>query len=181
MKTRTRFIVATFALLVALAVLFVPLPQRLRFDTRIVSTASIQRPPPVVFDYVTTPAHWPDWHPSSLAVSGTVDHPLDVDEQVTEAFSVAGRRGQVVWTVAQRVRPSRWVIAGKIDGRAAGTVSYSLSPTVDGTAFEREFTYRAPSLWFAVLNWAVLRGRIQSESDTAVLRLKGRLEASSQQ
>jgi uncharacterized protein YndB with AHSA1/START domain len=181
MKTRTRFVTAILAVLVAIAVLFIPLPRQIGFDTRIVTVASIQRPPSVVFDYVTTPAHWPVWHPSSLAVSGSVDHSLDVGEQVTEEFRVAGRRGRVVWTVAARVRPSKWVIAGKIDGRSAGTVTYSLTSSVSGTRFERDFTYRAPSLWFAILNWSVLRARIQSESDTAVLQLKRLVEASPQQ
>jgi hypothetical protein len=109
-----------------------------------------------------------------------VDHSLDVGEQVTEEFEVAGRRGRVVWTVAAREYPGKWVIAGKIDGRPAGAVTYSLTSTVSGTRFEREFTYRAPSLWFALLNWSVLRARIQSESDTAVSRLKSVVEASPQ-
>lgn len=180
MKTRTRLVVAVAALLIAIAVLVVPLPPRIRLDTHILTVALIQRPPTAVFDYVTTPAHWPAWHPSSLAVSGAVDHSLDTGEQVTEEFSVAGRRGRVVWTVAARERPDKWAIAGDIDGRAAGTVTYSLTSTVNGTRFQREFTYRAPSLWFAILNWAVLRARIQSESDTAVSRLKSRMEASPQ-
>ncbi|MGF6936199.1 uncharacterized protein YndB with AHSA1/START domain [Paraburkholderia sp. UCT70] len=180
MKIRTRFVTTILAVLVAISVLFIPLPQRIGFDTRIVTVASIQRPPTVVFDYVTTPAHWPIWHPSSLAFSGSVEHSLDVGEQVTEEFRVAGRRGRAVWTVAARVRPSKWVIAGTIDGRPAGTVAYSLTSTMSGTRFEREFTYRAPSLWFAILNWSVLRARIQSESDTAVLRLKSLVEASPQ-
>ncbi|WP_168792001.1 SRPBCC family protein [Paraburkholderia aromaticivorans] len=178
MKNRTRFATAILALLVIIALLFIPLPQRIGFDTRIVTVASIQRPTTVVFDYVTTPAHWPDWHPSSLAVSGSVDHSLDLGEQVTEEFRVAGRRGRVVWTVAAREPPARWTIEGKIDGRPAGTVTYSLTSTASGTRFEREFTYRAPSLWFAIFNGVMLRARIQSESDTAVSQLKSLLEAS---
>jgi uncharacterized protein YndB with AHSA1/START domain len=180
MKNRTRFVTAIVAVSVAIALLFLPLPQRIGLDTHIVTVASIQRSPKVVFDYVTTPAHWPAWHPSSLAVSGAVDHPLDLGEQVTEEFSVAGRRGRVVWTVAVREAPGKWTIDGKIDGRPAGTVTYSLTSTASGTRFEREFTYRAPSLWFAILNWSVLRARIQQESDTAVSRLKSLLEATPQ-
>ncbi|MFB9128293.1 SRPBCC family protein [Paraburkholderia dipogonis] len=181
MKNRTRFLTAILAVLVFIALLFIPLPQRIGLDTRIVTVASIQRSPTVVFDYVTTPAHWPAWHPSSLAVSGAVDHPLDLGEQVTEEFRVAGRRGRVVWTVATREPPGKWSIEGTIDNRPAGTVTYSLTSTESGTRFEREFTYRSPSLWFAMFNWLVLRARIQSESDTAVSQLKGLLEASPQQ
>lgn len=177
MKNRTRIVTTILAVLVTISLLLIPLPQRIGLGTRIVTVASIQRPPTVVFDYVTTPAHWPVWHPSSLAVSGSVDHPLDLGEQVTEEFRVAGRRGRVVWTVAAREPPSKWTIEGKIDGRPAGTVTYSLTSTALGTRFEREFTYRAPSLWFAIINWFMLRAQIQLESDTAVLRLKSLLEA----
>ena len=180
MKTRTRFVTAILAVLVAIALLIVPLPQRIGLDTRIDTVASIQRPATVVFDYVTTPAHWPAWHPSSLAVSGSADHSLEVGEQVTEDFRVAGRRGRVVWIVTTREPPGKWTIEGKIDGRPAGTVTYSLTSTASGTRFEREFTYRAPSLWFAIFNWLMLRARIQLESDTAVSRLKTILEAAPQ-
>jgi len=180
MKNRTRCVTAILPVLVAIALLFVPLPQWVGLDTRIVTVALIQRPSKVVFDYVMTPAHWPVWHPSSLAVSGSVDHPLDLGEQVTEEFRVAGRRGRVVWTVTAREPLSKWTIEGKIDGRSAGTVTYSLTSTASGTRFEREFTYRAPSLWFATINSLVLRARIQSESDNAVLRLKSLLEATPQ-
>ncbi|WP_341317862.1 SRPBCC family protein [Paraburkholderia sp. IMGN_8] len=180
MRNPTRYVTAILAVLVVIALLFMPLPQQVGLDTRIVTVASIQRPSKVVFDYVTTPAHWPVWHPSSLAVSGSVDHPLDLGEQVAEEFRVAGRRGSVVWTVTAREPPGKWTIEGKIDGRPAGTVTYSLTSTASGTRFERAFTYRAPSMWFAILNWLVLRARIQSESDEAVLRLKSLLEVTPQ-
>ena len=98
-----------------------PLP----FDdtTRIRNAVSIDRDPDAVFAYVTTPANWPKWHPSSLGVSGTMDHPLDLGEQVTEDFLVAGRRGRAVWTVVERDAPERWVIAGEVNGRRAGVVT----------------------------------------------------------
>lgn len=76
-----------------------------------------------------------------------------------------------------RDRPRTWVITGTIDGKPAGAVSYSLTPVGVETRFERVFEYRAPSLWFAALNFLVLRARIQQESDDAVARLKQVLEA----
>lgn len=69
---------AAAALLAAgllVAALWVPLPLA---DTRIHTSVLIRRPSAEVFDYVTTPANWPRWHPSSLAVSGATDHPLRV-------------------------------------------------------------------------------------------------------
>jgi len=144
--------------------------------TRIVFEADIARPPADVFAYVTTPGHWPDWHPSSLAVRGAVDHSLAVDETVEEDFSVAGRTGRVTWRVTAREPDRYWRIAGTIGGRAAGTVSYTLTPNAGGTHFVREFEYGAPNLLFALLNRWRLRQQIDEESRTAVHRLKERLE-----
>ena len=176
MKTLLRTIVTLACVAAAIGLLFVPLPRALNLSTHIVTEMPIARSTTAVFDYVTTPEHWPAWHPSSLSVTGATDHSLNVGEKATEEFRVAGRRGQVVWTVVERNRPGKWTIAGTIDGRPAGTVSYALTPDADGTRFERTFIYRSPTLWFALLNAVLLRAKVQAESDEAVERLKDVLE-----
>jgi uncharacterized protein YndB with AHSA1/START domain len=145
---------------------------------RIYTSAMIVCPIEDLYEYVTTPAHWPEWHPSSLGVSDGADHSLAVGEQVTERFLVAGRRGSVVWTVRKREAPRRWLIVGVIEGaNGGGTVGYTLSPSPDGVFFEREFIYPAPNLLFAVLDALVIRRRIQAESAEATRRLKATMEA----
>lgn len=145
--------------------------------TRIVTRIDIQRSPDVVFDYVTTPSHWPQWHPSSIAVSGATDHPLQIGEQVQEEFVVAGRRGRVTWQVAQREPAQRWRIDGLIDGHLAGSVTYTLTAQGDGSHFVREFSYPSRNLFFAIVNWLTLRERIEAESAQALARLKLELES----
>ncbi len=146
--------------------------------TRIYTTATISCPIDDLYSYVTTPAHWPDWHPSSLGVSEGADHSLAVGEKVTERFLVAGRRGTVVWTVREREAPHRWVIVAAIEGtNGGGTITYTLSQRDSGVFFEREFVYPAPNLLFAVLDALVVRRRIQAESEEATRRLKAHMEA----
>ncbi|MEM5437667.1 SRPBCC family protein [Paraburkholderia diazotrophica] len=188
MKTLLRAIATVACMAAALGLLFVPLPRVFHLSTRIVTVERIARPSTAVFDYVTTPAHWPAWHPSSLSVTGATDHSLVVGEQTTEEFRVAGRRGRVVWTVVARNRPYKWTIEGTIEGRPAGMVNYTMTPDTNGTngtngangangtRFERTFIYRSPTLWFALLNAVLLREKIQAESDEAVERLKKTLE-----
>lgn len=158
----------------ALAVLG-PLP----FDDRtaIRHEVVIAQPPELVFAYVTTPAGWPAWHPSSIAVHGMVDHSLLRGEQVTEDFVVAGYRGQAVWRVLARDAPRRWMIEGEIDGRPAGHVTYRLAPDAGGTRFERELVYPSRHLLFLVMNRLRIRARVEAESAEAVRRLKQVLEA----
>jgi uncharacterized protein YndB with AHSA1/START domain len=147
--------------------------------TRIITSATISRPVDEVYEYVTTPGHWPEWHPSSLGVTGATDHSLQIGEQVTERFLVAGRRGEVVWTVGEREAPRRWVIEGTITsaGGGGGTVSYQLVPLEGGTQFTREFRYPLPNLVYVLLDALVVRRRVAAESAEAVRRLKQRLES----
>jgi uncharacterized protein YndB with AHSA1/START domain len=145
--------------------------------TSIVTRAIIQAPPERVFDYVTTPANWPRWHPSSLAVSAGADHPLAPGEEVTEDFRVSGRRGRVVWRVTERDAPRRWVITGTIAGSGnGGTVSYALAPAGAGTAFTRTFAYTLPTPLLRALDLLLIRWRVRAESAAAVRRLRAVLE-----
>jgi uncharacterized protein YndB with AHSA1/START domain len=145
---------------------------------RIYTAIQIQKPIERVFDYVTTPGNWPQWHPSSLSVAGATDHSGQVGEQVTEQYVVAGNRGKAVWTVRERDVPRRWVIDGAIEGRSSGgTVTYSLTARDGGTFFEREFTYPTPNLLFRLLDALIYRRRVQAESEQALRNLKRKLES----
>jgi len=144
--------------------------------TTIVSQATIHRPIAEVFDFVTTPAHWLVWHPSSLGLHGATDHSLQVGEQVTEEFRVAGRKGSVTWKVITRDAPNSWAIAGIVAAGGTGTITYTLTATADGTAFRREFDYAMPNWLAALLDRLFIRRRIEAESTLAVRRLKQALE-----
>lgn len=141
--------------------------------TRIYTTAFIPAPVETIYDYVTTPGHWPQWHPSSIAVSGMSDHSLTVGEQCIEEFLVAGRRGRVTWTVEERVVPQRWSIAGIIEGRSyGGRVTYTLHAEGEGTRFEREFVYPTPGLLLTLLDLLLVRRRVEAESELALRQLR---------
>ena len=63
--------------------------------TRICNSIQIRQPIEQVFDFITTPGNWPQWHPASVSVGGNVDHSLLPGEAIMENISVAGHRGQV--------------------------------------------------------------------------------------
>ena len=144
--------------------------------TRISRSIRIRTSVEEVFEYVTTPGNWPAWHPSSLGVDGATDHSLEPDEQVTEEYRVAGRRGRVVWTVREREAPRRWVIDGWVEGGGSGTITYAVTPHLEGTTFKRDFVYAMPNPLLAVLDWLVFRRRVEAESTEALRRLKDVLE-----
>ena len=136
----------------------------------------IGRSAPDVFAFVTTPGNWPRWHPSSLAVSGATNHPLQVGEQVTEDFRVAGRRGQAVWTVTERKAPLHWKIEGGGQEGGKAWIAYTLTEQAGATRFEREMRYRMPNLLVAMLDPFLVREKIAGESAVAVEQLKRVME-----
>lgn len=145
--------------------------------TRIFNSVVIDRPVATVFEFVTTPGNWPQWHPSSLGVTGAVDHSLAVGEQCVETFFVAGRHGRARWTVIERETPCRWAIEGRIEGRhTGGAITYTLKPENNGTRFEREFVYPTPNWFFRLMDALVIRRRVRHESEKAVQQLKAVLE-----
>jgi len=169
-----KFLIAAAVLALIAALLFVPLP--FESTTAIVSSVFIARRNEDVFNYVTTPGNWPKWHPSSLAVSGSTDHSLMLEETVTENYKVAGHYGTAVWTVVERTAPSRWTITAEVEGRNAGLVRYNLSPENGGTRFTREFIYHPHSLLTIALDRLSIRPQIEAESTQAVQQLKKILE-----
>jgi uncharacterized protein YndB with AHSA1/START domain len=143
--------------------------------TQIVVAINIHRPIGAVFDYVTTPANWPAWHPASRAVSGSVDHSLLIGEQVTEEFVVGGRHGSCVWQVTQREMPYLWTITTSTP-QVQAEITYRLKAHGEQTFFEREFTYATSGIWFWILDFFLMRRRMHRESRIALEQLKERLE-----
>ena len=144
---------------------------------RICNSIQISRPIEQVFDFITTPCNWPQWHPASVSVSRSADHSLLQGEEVTEDISVAGRRGQVIWLVRERRAPRRWVIDGKAKDGGRATITYTLTPYPAGTNFERELVYTIPNVLLAILDWLIIRSRMKAESVEALQRLKRVLES----
>jgi uncharacterized protein YndB with AHSA1/START domain len=143
--------------------------------TRIVSTATIRRAPEDVFDYVTTPGNWKQWHPSTMRVEGGT-HPLEVGETCTEEFVVAGRRGVCDWIVTRRERPALWEIESRRSSGGSATITYQLAADGGGTRFTRTLQYVMPNALLGLLDALVFRRRIERESQTAVDNLRGVLE-----
>src|ERR1700730_2292570 len=143
--------------------------------TRIVVAINIHRPIGVIFDYITTPANWPAWHPASRAVSGSVNHSLLIGEQVTEEFVAGGRRGSCVWQGTRREMPHLWRITTSTP-QVQAEITYRLTAHGEQTFFEREFTYVTSDLWFWVLDFLLIRRRMARESRIALEQFKERLE-----
>ena len=145
--------------------------------TRICSSIEIRRPIEQVFDFITTPGNWPQWHPASVSVGGNAEHSLLPGEEISENISVAGHHGQVTWLVRERSAPHRWAIDGTGKDGGHATITYTLTRNSDGTTFERQLVYTMPNPLLAVLDWLIIRSRMKADSAKALQRLKQLLES----
>ena len=174
-----RFVLWGAAFIAALAVLLlVPLPWPDQFvGSRVVNRIEIVAPPERVFDYITTPANWPRWHPASRAVRGITDRTPKVGETVVETFEIAGRRDDATWTTAELDPPKRWVIVSGTPGRSYAHIVYTLNATDGRTVWERDMTYRGSNLLFGVLNALQIHAVMESDSAKAQANVKRDVEA----
>jgi uncharacterized protein YndB with AHSA1/START domain len=143
---------------------------------RIVTQIHINRAMEEVFDFLTTPGNGPRWHPSSLGVRGAVDHSLDVGEQVTEDYRVAGQNGTAVWTVRERAAPIRWVIDGVAESGSAAIITYTLTGDAHGTQFQRELELTKLPARDPKTDVAAFQRAVEAESAEALRQLKKVLE-----
>ncbi|WP_150551318.1 SRPBCC family protein [Pandoraea soli] len=168
MKRVFLFLLGAAAVVALLSLLPLPVERQ----THVVNTVTVQAPPQAVYDYVTTPANWPKWHPASLAVQGATDHSLAVGEKVAEEFRLAGRHGIIHWKVVEAKPPLEWRLEGEMNRRPSGEVRYTLTPDGTGTRFERDVVYRTPNLLFLMLDPIFIGPRMRAESAQGAKQLE---------
>lgn len=170
------WIVAGVAGLGTLLLLPLPWPDEW-LGSRVVNRIEIAAPPERVFDYVTTPANWPRWHPASRAVRGITDRTPKVGESVVETFEIAGRRDDATWTTVELDSPHRWVIYSSAPGGGSARIVYTMSAKNGGTLWERDISYRGSNLLFGLLNVLQIRAVMESDSAKALANVKRQVEA----
>lgn len=141
------------------------------------------RPVKAVFDFVTTMGHWPQWHPATLAVSGDTKRPSRRGDEVTETLKTAGLKGKIRWVVRESRPPNRWVLESKsigipFMGKAKARIFYTFTPAgKNRTRFRRKLSYVMPSFLHRIFDLIYFRRQMESESRTALARLKKLVEA----
>jgi uncharacterized protein YndB with AHSA1/START domain len=145
-----------------------------RIYNAIVVACSVER----VFDYATTPAQWPQWHPSSLKLYGDAAHSLERGEKFEEDVRAGGRKGHLKWNVLERKPAQQWIAEAQVDNGASLVLTYKVSAHEGGCLFERELSYQLPNAFLRVLNKLILQRRIERESAESLAHLKAVLEKS---
>ncbi|WP_248749828.1 SRPBCC family protein [Pseudomonas sp. MWU15-20650] len=130
----------------------------------------IQAPIETVYDYVTQPDRWHEWHPSSLSADTGTRGSLPVGSRFTEVIDLLGVRIPLAYRVQIARRPGEFktvFTSLAVDG----SIHYLLQAQRDGTLFKRVLTYETE------LQLATLHQRMIDLSTLALDQLKHRLES----
>lgn len=140
----------------------------------------IARPVDAVYDYVTVPARWHEWHPASERASDS-PHALRKGDRFIESASMRPLgplpivlRRQLEYTVTECSPPHLWEVLGE-SASITVRIRYELEPR-DGTLFRRRLTYRVNG-WLRLFEPFLVRPKMRRQSIQALQNLKRLLES----
>lgn len=129
--------------------------------------------PEAVFDYVSTPGRWPEWHPSSLRLESGAERPLAAGARFEEDIHAGGRKAHLSWIVRESQRPSLWTAEAVGDNGVTLRLEYRLEVRADGgTRFMRTLDYSLLNLLLRTYNALLGQRRIARESEESLRRLR---------
>ncbi len=147
-------------------------------NTILTNEILIAAPPKKVFDYVSRPDLWHEWHPASKsAVLPRV--PLQTGdafgEIITVTYSFVKISRQTEYRVTLSNRATTWEVQGS-SSLFDLTIHYDFYPEGKLTRFRRTLTYRVRGL-LGLFEPVVVRPKMKRQSALALANLKRKLES----
>lgn len=147
-------------------------------STTVVNRIAIHHAPQAVLDYASSAARWPEWHPQSLTVYLDDQVPVTQGEGFEEDILTPIGVHRLVWEVDEAVQGQRWIASAvNQNNNALIRLQYTVSPTANGTLFERTLDYQLPNALLVAFNALYLQAEVEQKSQSALLKLKARLES----
>lgn len=129
--------------------------------------------PAALFDYVSRPLRWKEWHHSSLEVRGVQDEPLVAGRRFEESVAAAGGlRRELTWLVEESHPGKRWRASAYMADGSTVRLFYEFEPSAAGTRFTRTLEYTIAPVLLRLINNLFLKGRLEQESAAALRRLQ---------
>jgi len=144
------------------------------------NSIEIFRMPSEVMDYVTRPANWYEWYPSSKKTSiesksmklGDKFSIITIQKPFKGLFPAIEK--SINWTVTEYIKDSNWRITSSSNSIELDT-QYELIQTDNGTLFIRNFNYKPKGI-LRIVEPIALRKGLVSQADIALRNLKTVLE-----
>lgn len=141
-------------------------------------TIKINGPIEKVFNYKTTIAFWPDYHPLSVKVEPFFSGPAQLGTKFTEVVKVLFIKQKFHWQVSKFSAPNLFQIVGSVNGFFGGnaTITYSLKENNSVTTFTRTFEINRNNIVMKFLDWLILGRFADYDGKSAMKNLKKIIE-----
>lgn len=149
-------------------------------ETIITGEVDIRRPIDVVFDYVTTPKHWPTWYPLTAKIEGSVESSLEPQNTCTETVCTAilkkifCLRSIFTWSVVEKTRPTLFIF--NVKTQSEGRITYRFEQNGEYTIWKRELIYTPGNFFWSIANKLLVEQKIREASAQALHNVKNILE-----
>jgi uncharacterized protein YndB with AHSA1/START domain len=150
--------------------------------TVITLSAEVHATPAQVYDFVSRPARWKEWHPASRRAQGIEDESLVAGRRFEEEVVAAGRHRHLTWLVEESRPGQRWKASAYMPDGSTVRLTYEMEPTgPEGshTQFTRTLEYYVNPCLLRWFNSLFLWKRVQAESETALANLCAKLASRS--
>ncbi|MDP2226525.1 MAG: SRPBCC family protein [Moraxellaceae bacterium] len=139
--------------------------------TVIVLSAAMSAPPAAVYDYVTRPARWKEWHPASLGAHDIADESLVAGRRFEEDVRSAGFVRHLTWLVEESRPGERWRASAYMADGSTVRLTYEFAPVAGGTQFTRTLEYVIRPRLLRLANNLFMWKKVQAESGRALANL----------
>lgn len=148
--------------------------------TTLINEILIATTPKQVFDYVSRPDLWHEWHPASTSAE-LPRVPLQTGDAFREIITVKYPLVSVQRQTTYKVTISSPVTSWEVQGKSSLfdlTIHYDFTRVGESTLFRRTLTYQVHG-GLAYFEPVLVRPKIKSQSAAALANLKRRLEGNS--
>ena len=128
----------------------------------------ILAPTQAVYDYVTRPARWKEWHPASLGAQQHAAESLGVGARFEEDILSAGVKRHLRWTVEQAEPGQRWAAGAVMEDGSTAHLEYRFEARNTGMNFTFILRYQLKPLHLRLANALFMWRRVQAESRLAL-------------
>ncbi len=147
--------------------------------TTVVNSITMAQPAVVVYDYVTNPNRWREWHFQSVSVTPERDYALVRGDTFDEIIRTPLGEDFLQWRVIENVENRLWIANGY---NAAKNIhielTYELNTVGVGqgqTEFTRTLRYEVPNFFWHAVNAVYFKPQVHGHSQLALTALQQKL------
>ena len=145
--------------------------------SQVVQTIKIDRSAATIFQYVTIPNLWHEWHPQSLSVVPELTSSFQQGQTFNEVIQTAMGQDDLVWEVQVNNPNIQWIAKAYNPKKDVHIqLKYDLVSDGESTVFTRTLDYQMPNFIFHVLNMLYFNQYMIDQSWHSLESLKAHIQ-----